>query len=215
MGFTGLRSLAQIMASKNEIKMGGTRPGAGTDDFPKLMNELMGTRFKVISGYRGTAPIRVAMQRKEVDGACWTWDSMRVTARAMLDAEGDNKFIPFIVHGKSSDPEIKSIPQYIDVIKGKENLTAFKAYVNPYDFQRPLSLPPRTPKERIATLRKAYKETLNDPEFLAEAEKSKLLITYVSPELIENYIEEILSIPPKAKERLQFLTVIKERKPAN
>jgi tripartite-type tricarboxylate transporter receptor subunit TctC len=177
MGFTGLKSLSDIMASKTEIKMGGTRPGAGTDDFPKLMNELMGAKFKVISGYRGTAPIRVAMQRKEVDGACWTWDSMRVTARAMLDAEGENKFIPFIVHGKSTDPEIKDIPQYTEVIKGKENLTAFKAYVNPYDFQRPLSLPPNTPKDRIAILRKAYKETLHDSEFLAEAEKSKLLIT--------------------------------------
>jgi hypothetical protein len=215
MGFTGLRNLAHILASKKEIKMGGTRPGAGTDDFPKLMNELMGTNFKVISGYRGTAPIRVAMQRKEVDGACWTWDSMRVTARAMLDAEGDNKFIPFIVHGKSSDPEIKDIPQYTEVIKSKENLTAFKAYINPYDFQRPLSLPPNTPKDRIAILRKGYKETLEDPVFLAEAEKSKLLITYVSPEQIEGYIEEILSIPAKTKTRLQFLTVIKERKPSN
>jgi tripartite-type tricarboxylate transporter receptor subunit TctC len=215
MGFTGLRNLTDIVASKREIKMGGTRPGAGTDDFPKLMNELMGTKFKVISGYRGTALIRVAMQKKEVDGACWTWDSMRVTARSMLDAKGDDRFIPFIVHGKSTDPEIKDIPQYTDVIKGTENLTAFKAYVNPYDFQRPLTLPPNTPKDRIDILRKAYEETVHDPEFLAEAEKSKLLITYVSPEKIENYVEEILSIPEKTKSRLQFLTVVKERRPSN
>ena len=215
MGFTGLRTFADVVASKKVLKMGGTRPGAGTDDFPKLLNELAGTKFKVISGYRGTAPIRVAMQRREVDGACWTWDSMRVTARSMLDAQGDDKFIPFVVHGKSSDPEIRDIAQFTDVIEGKENLAAFKAYVNPYDFQRPLSLPPNTPKDRIATLQKAYKETLHDPEFLAEAEKSKLLITYVSPEQIENYIEEILSIPEKTKQRLKFLTAVKERKAAN
>ncbi len=215
MGFTGLRTLSDILASKKEIKMGGTRPGAGTDDFPKLLNELVGTKFKVISGYRGTAPIRVAMQRREVDAACWTWDSMRVTARAMLDAEGDEKFIPFVVHGKSTDPEIKDIAQFTEVIKGKENLAAFKAYVSPYDFQRPLTLPPNTPKERIAILRKAYKDTLHDPEFLAEAEKSRLLITYVPPEQIESYVEEILSIPEEAKQKLQFLVAVKGKKPSN
>jgi tripartite-type tricarboxylate transporter receptor subunit TctC len=215
MGFTGLKSLADILALKKEIRMGGTRPGAGTDDFPKLMNELMGTNFKVISGYKGTAPIRVAMQRREVDGACWTWDSMRVTARAMLNAEGDNKLIPFIVHGKSEDPEIKDLPQYTKVIKGEANVRAFKAYVSPYDFQRPLSLPPDTPQDRITTLRKAFKETVQDREFLAEAEKSKLLITYVSAEEVEKYIEDILSIPAEAKQKLQFLTAVKENKPAS
>lgn len=211
MSFTGLKNLADILASNKEIRMGGTRPGAGTDDFPKLMNELMGTKLKVISGYKGTAPIRVAMQRREVDGACWTWDSMRVTARAMLDADGDGKLIPFIVHGKSEDPEIKDLPQYTKVIKGEANVRAFKAYVNPYDFQRPLSLPPNTPRDRITTLRKAFKETVKDSEFLAEAEKSKLLITYISGQEIENYIEEILSIPAEAKNKLQFLTAVKER----
>ena len=215
MGFTGLKNLADILVSKKEITMGGTRPGAGTDDFPKLMNELMGTKFKVISGYKGTAPIRVAMQRREVDGACWTWDSMRVTARSMLDADGDNKLIPFIVHGKSEDPEVKDLPQYTKVIKGEASVRAFKAYVNPYDFQRPLSVPPNTPQDRIAVLRKAFKETVQASEFLAEAEKSKLLITYISGEDIKNYIEEILSLPAEAKEKLQFLTAIKERKPIN
>ena len=215
MAFTGFKTLGDILAAKKELKMGGTRPGAGTDDFPKLMNELMGANFKVISGYKGTSPIRVAMQRSEVDGACWTWDSMRVTARAMLDATGDSKLVPFIVHGKSEDPEVKDLPQFTKVIKGEANLKAFKAYVNPYDFQRPLSLPPNTPRERIAILRQAFKETMRDSEFLAEADKSKLLTTYISGEEIENYIEEILSIPAEAKKKLQFLTAIKERSPAN
>jgi len=146
------------------------------------------------------------MQRREVEGACWTWDSMRVTARAMLDAQGDDKLIPFIIHGKSADPELKHLPQLIKIIKGEENIAAIKAYVRPYEFQRPLSLPPKTPKSRIDILRNAFKETMEDREFLAEAEKSKLLMDYVSAEEIEKYVEEILSIPSGAKEKLQFLT---------
>ncbi len=206
MGFTGLKNLHDIMASKKEIKLGGTRPGAGTDDFPKLMNVLAGTKFNVISGYTGTAPIRIAMQRREVEGACWTWDSMRVTARPMLDAKGDDRLIPFIIQGKFPDPEVKDLPQFTDVIKGEENLAAFKAYVRPYEFQRPLTVPPNTPKDRLTTLRRAFKATMEDREFLAEAEKSKLLIEYSSGEEIEKYVEEILSISPGAKEKLQFLT---------
>jgi tripartite-type tricarboxylate transporter receptor subunit TctC len=206
MGFTGLKNLDDVLASKKEIKLGGTRPGAGTDDFPKLMNVLAGTKFNVISGYKGTAPIRVALQRREVEGACWTWDSMRVTARPMLDASGDDKLTPFIIHGKSPDPEVKDIPQFTDIIRGKENLAAFKAYVRPYEFQRLLTLPPNTPKDRLSTLRKAFKETMEDREFLAEAEKSKLLIECTSGEEIEKYVEEILSISAAAKEKLQFLT---------
>jgi len=127
MSFTGLKSLDDVLRSKKEIRIGGTRPGAGTDDIPKLMNKLMGTKFNVISGYTGTAPIRVAMQRREVEGACWTWDSMRVTARAMLDAQGDDKLIPFIIHGKSLDPELKDLPELLKVIKGEENLGAIRA----------------------------------------------------------------------------------------
>jgi tripartite-type tricarboxylate transporter receptor subunit TctC len=206
MGFTGLKTLDDVLASKKEIKLGGTRPGAGTDDFPKLMNVLAGAKFNVISGYKGTAPIRVAMQRREVDGACWTWDSMRVTARSMLDAKGDEQLIPFIIHGKSPDPEVKDLPQFTDVIRGGENLAAFKAYVRPYEFQRPLTLPPNTPKDRLQILRKAFQETMADREFLAEAEKSQLLIEYTSGEEIEKYVEEILAIPAGAKEKLQFLT---------
>jgi len=74
-----------------------------------------------------------------------------------------------------------------------------------YNFQRPLSLPPGTPKERLVMLRKAFKATLKDPQFLAEAKKSKLIITYVSGKQVEKNIDQILAISPEAKEALQFL----------
>jgi hypothetical protein len=67
----------------------------------------------------------------------------------MLDAQGDEKLIPFIVHGKSQDEEVRNLPQFAKVIKGEENLAAFRAWVNQYDFQRPLVVPPNTPKERL------------------------------------------------------------------
>jgi len=119
--------------------------------------------------------------------------------------------IPFIIHGKLGDPELKNVPQFTEVIKGEENLKAFKTWANQYDFQRPLVVPPKTPPERLAMLRKALQKTLTDPTFLSEAEKSKMLIDNVTGEEVERVVEEILSISPAIKNKLQFLVTTKKQ----
>ena len=155
MGFTGLRTLEDILKSKKRIKMGSTRSGT-TLALPKILNKTLGTKFEVITGYSGTSTVRIAMQKREVDGACWSWESMRVTARSMLDAKGDDRLIPFITHGNSQDPEVRELPRLSEVMKGKKSLAMLKAWLPQYNFQRPLSLPPGTPRDRLITLRKAF-----------------------------------------------------------
>ena len=205
MGFTGIKTLDDVLNAKKALKMGATRAGSTTDDLPKLMNMFMGTKFNVISGYRGTAKIRVAMQSRELDGACWGWESMSVTAKSLLDNKGDDRLIPYIIDGKAEDAPVKDLPQFTDAIKDKTNLTAFNVWRKPKEFERPLTVPPDTPKDRLEILRNAYQATLHDAEFLAEAKKSKLVIEHVSGEQIDDAVKEILSISPTAKETLQFL----------
>jgi hypothetical protein len=126
----------------------------------------------------------------------------------MLDAKGDDELIPFITHADSEEPEVKDLPRLEEVVKekaGEDGMAILNAWLPQYDFQRPLSVPPNTPKERLARLRKAFKATLEDPEFLADAKKSKLLITYVPGEGIEKKVAKILATPAKAKEKLSFL----------
>jgi tripartite-type tricarboxylate transporter receptor subunit TctC len=206
MAHTGLKSLDEIVAANREIKMGATGPGSTYEDLPQMLNLTLGTKFKVISGYEGTGTILVAMRRKEVDGGCWTWESMRTTARPMLEAKGDERLIPYLIHRRWDEPEVKNLPLIPDVLKkDPDKLTAYKTWVATYEFQRPYSVPPETPKERVQLLRKAFADTLKDPEFLAEAKKAKLEVTHTSGEEIEKYVEEMLSITPKAKELLSFL----------
>ncbi len=211
MGFTGLKTLDEVIKASPKLKFAGTRSGASGVDLPMIMNKIMGTKFQVIAGYKGTSATRLAMQKREADGICSGWESMRVTARAMLDAEGDDKLIPFIIHGKIEDPETKGLPQFTDVIKGEENLRAFKTWSNQYEFQRPLVLPPNTPKERLQTLRTALQKTLTDPEFLAEAKKSKMLVDNVTGEEVDQTVEEMLTISPAIKKKLQFLVPAKKK----
>ena len=207
MAHTGLKSIKDILAANREIKMGSPGPGTAYDDLPQILNRTIGTKFKVVSGYEGTSTILVAMRRKEVDGGCWGWESVRTTARPLLEAKGDERLIPFLIHSRWEDPEVKDLPLIPEIIKGEDNLAAYRTWVGSYEFQRPFTVPPRTPKERLQLLRKAFADTMKDPEFTAEAEKSKLEVTYVSGEEIENHVDKVLAITPKAKELLDFLMV--------
>jgi tripartite-type tricarboxylate transporter receptor subunit TctC len=208
MAYTGLKTLDEIVTSNREIKMGATGPGSTYEDLPLMLNLTLGTKFKVISGYEGTGTILVAMRRKEVDGGCWTWESMRTTARPMLEAKGEDRLIPYLIHRRWDEPEVKDLPLVTDVLsKDQDKLTAYKTWVATYEFQRPYSVPPGTPKERVQLLRKAFADTLKDPDFTAEAKKVKFEVTYTSGEQIDKYVDEMLSITPKAKELLSFLMI--------
>ncbi|MBI2229316.1 MAG: hypothetical protein HYU46_09465 [Deltaproteobacteria bacterium] len=205
MGFTGFKNWNDVLHSKRSIRMGGVRAGTAYDDAPTILNNVAGTKFDVISGFAGTAPVRLALQKREVEGCCLGWESMSVSNRAMLDAKGDDKLIPFITHKKLEDPEVKDLPLFTDVIKGEDNLATYKTWAASYEFQRPLSLPPNAPSERLQTLRKAFAATLRDSEFLAEAKKTKLDIEPVPGEEIEQHVKQIYSMSDKVKENLGFL----------
>lgn len=205
MGFTGFKTWDDVLHSKRVIRMGGVRAGTAYDDVPTILNNVAGTKFDVISGFAGTAPVRLALQKREVEGACLGWESMSVSNRAMLDAKGDDKLIPFITHKKLEDPEVKDLPLFTEVIKGEENLATYKTWAASYEFQRPFSLPPNAPKERLEILRKAFAATLRDSEFLAEAKKTKLDIEPVAGEEIRGYVKQIYSMSDKVKQNLSFL----------
>jgi tripartite-type tricarboxylate transporter receptor subunit TctC len=205
MGFTGLKTLDDVLKSKKPLKAGATRAGSAGYDMPLILNKTLGTNFEVVSGFTGTATTRVALQKREINAICSQWESMRVTARAMLDAPGDDKLIPFIISEHWEDPEVKNLPLFKDAIKDPKKYAIFRAWASQMDFQRPLTVAPGTPKERLAILRTGLAETLKDPELLAEAKKSKLVITPVSGEKTEKLVDEILTMSPEAKTSLAFL----------
>ncbi len=211
MGFTGFKSLKDILASKKTIPVGATRAGSTPADLPKILNWALGTKFKVITGFEGTSKIRLAMQEHEVSGACWTWESMRTTGKAMLNAKGGDQLIPFLIARRWNDPEVKDIPLIAEVIKDPEKLAGYKAWAAKYNFDHPFNLPPGVPKDRVETLQQAFKATMEDPKFLADAKKSNLYIDYVSPEAIRAEINNIYSLTPKLIKELQFLLPAKKK----
>ena len=204
MGFTGIKTWDDLLESGKPIKVGSSG-GTGTT-LPTILNIASGRKvFDVIPGYAGTAKVRLAMQARELGGICMAFESMRVTARSMLDAKGDDKLVPILVHGNPPDPEVRDVPRVQDLVKGGDNVAMLTAWAVQYNFQRPLTLPPGTPGERIAAWRAAYAATLEDPAFLADARKSKLNVVYVSGEDAEQHTNTILSMSPETRERLKWM----------
>ena len=203
MGFTGLKTVDEILKSQKPLRMGAVR-GGNTVHLPEMLNRWAGAKFHIIPGYTGTSKIRIAMQSKEIDGACWTWESMRSTARSMLDAKGDDRMIPFVISDRWEDPEVKAVPLFSDVFSDEDNRKAFNTWNAANQFARPFTLPPRTPKDRVNLLRNAFKATLGDADLIADAKKSKLTVEYVSGEEAEKLAHRIYSMPRQVKERLSF-----------
>lgn len=206
MGSTGLKTLEDVLEYDKPLKVGATRAGSTGYDLPLIMNKTLGTNFEVVPGFSGTATTRVALQKGELQAFCSQWESMRVTARSMLDAPGDKKLIPFIINERAwDDPQVKNLPTFKEAIKDPKKYAIYESWAFQMDFQRAFSAPPGTPKGRIDILRDAFMKTLKDPELLKEAEKMDLVITPVPGEKVEKLVGQILDMPADVKESLSFL----------
>jgi tripartite-type tricarboxylate transporter receptor subunit TctC len=209
MGFAGPRTWDEIVKSGKPLRMGGTGPGSHSIDMPLMLNKMAGTKFTVVSGYQGTSQIRVALQRREVDGQCTNWDSVIATQRDLLDAKGDERMIPFLLHARVNDPEGKNVTLVSEALKDEAHLRAYRVYMAQMEYSRPYTIAPGTPKERLEILRRAFNATLADSDFLAQANKLKLDINLVTGEESEKWVGEVLSISPALKEELKYLSPVK------
>jgi tripartite-type tricarboxylate transporter receptor subunit TctC len=209
MGFAGPKTMDEIIKSGKTLRMGGTGPGSHSIDMPLMLNKMLGTKFTVVSGYQGTAQIKIALQRREVDGHCTNWDSVLATQKDLLDSKGDERMIPFIIHARINDADAKSVTLVSEAIKDEANLRAYRVYMAQMEYSRPFTVAPNTPKDRLEALRRAFKATLADGDYLAQATKLKLDVFHVSGEEAEKWVGEVLSLSPKMKEELNYLSPVK------
>ena len=198
---TGITSFENWMASKKSVKLGGVTPGGATDDVPKMLAATLGLPIKVVTGYKGTGPIRLAFDGGEVDGVCNAWESFKSTWRKQLDS-GD---VVIVLQGTvKAHPDLPNIPVAFDFLKTEEARKLFQVVVRVHGpSTRPYFLPPGTPKERVQILRKAYMDTMKDPEFLADAKKAKLDLNPDDGAGLERNVKEIFDLEPSLVTKLK------------
>ena len=169
---SGINNVKDWLNSKRPVKIGATGPGSTTDDVPKLIKAATDLPMQIIEGYGGTAIIRLAAEKGEIDGGCWAWQSIKPTWSQGIES-GNVK--PVLQVGPEKHPDLGNVGVAFDLAKGDTGKKLLGVAADVYRaLSRPYSLPPGVPADRVKTLQKAFTDTLKDPELVAAAKKSKV-----------------------------------------
>lgn len=201
---SGITSLQKWMNAKTPVKMGGIAPGTSTpDNATRILKEALNLPTQIVSGYKGTANIRLAAESGEVAGGCWGWDSVSVTWRKALDS---GEAIVVLQANRKTHPDLPNVPQAMKYVKSEIGRRLIEVGIyGDSETVRTYTLPPGTPKARVQLLRKAFEDTLNDPDFLADAKKSKLNVNPISPDEIEKDIAGLFKLDPALLKTLKHV----------
>lgn len=191
---TGIKTVEQWLASKIPVKYGATGPGSANEDIPKIARAAIGLPIQIVSGYKGSADIRLAFNSGEVDGLANAWESFKGTWSNEVEA-GDVVIV--LQAAGRAHPELPKLPLVMDYAKTEAARKLVQAGINNYGATaRPYVLPPGTPKDRVEILRNAFMETTRDPEFAAELKKAKLDLDPLDGATLERNVREIFSLDP-------------------
>jgi len=200
---SGITSVEKWMASKTPVKLGGNSPGVTPDNAARIVKAALGLPIQVITGHKGTSAIRLGVESGELAGACFSWESMKVTWRNALKT-GDLIVVLQVV--AKPFPDLPNVPLAINLAKTDEARRLLKLGVqDAAAYARPFVLPPGTPKERVELLRKAFHDTLEDKAFLAETEKAMLKIDPLTGEELVQMVADLGTLDPAFLARLKGL----------
>jgi tripartite-type tricarboxylate transporter receptor subunit TctC len=177
----------------NVLNVGGTGAAADTDQFPRIINGVLGTQMKIITGYPGGNDVNLAMERGEVDGRCgWSWSSVVSTRSSWIK---DKKITVLMQLSLEKHPDMPDAPLITDLAKTDEQRALLRLIFARQALGRPFLAPPDDPADRVAALRQAFMATMKDKDFLAEAEKAQLEITPVSGQEVQKLVDDIYRTP--------------------
>lgn len=204
---SGVTTLEQWFAAKTPVKIGALGPGNSTSDVPRVLKAALDLPVSLVEGYKGTADVRLAADGGEVGGGCWAWESVKVTWSKGLES-GDVSVI--IQVAPKAAPDLPKVPVALDVAKSEETRQLIRAgAIGPSSITRVYVTTPGTPRERVRMLRKAFADTLKDPEFAAEAKKSRLQIDPLTGEEVEKTVAELFNLSPSTVSKLAAVLAVK------
>ncbi|MGE0628766.1 MAG: Bug family tripartite tricarboxylate transporter substrate binding protein [Hyphomicrobiaceae bacterium] len=178
-----------------ELTVGGLGKGSDPEMFAKIVKNLFGLNVKLVSGYRGTNEVALAMERGEVEGMCgFSYSSLRASRNNWIVEKKVNILAQAALQ---KDPAIPaSVPLMIDLISDPKKKQALSMILAPQAMARPFAMPPGTPPSRVAAMRKAFMDTMKDEAFLAEAKKTKLDVNPMTGEAMADVLNKAFAMPP-------------------
>ncbi len=184
---------------QRELIIGDTGAGTGTYVFPRALNGLFGTKFKIISGFQNSPDVMLAIDRGEVDAICESLDSVSDKKPGWFEKR---MFNAILQGGAAPHPSLKGVPYVMDLAKNDDDRKALRFLYAGQGIGRPFVAPPGVPAGRLKILRDAFAATMRDPEFLAEAEKARMRVEPVDWETLTNLINELNATPREIVDRV-------------
>ena len=198
---TGVRTLED--AKKKEVIMGALTGGGTMSAYPILLNNLFGTKFKVVAGYSGGNEVNLAIERGEVQGRGTTpWSTWKTTRPEWVK---DGRVVPLVQIGPKKDPELAAmgVPLLDDLAENEEQRQIFRLLGGNTYIERPFAGPPRIPADRLEILRRAFDAVAKDPQFLADAEREQAEVDPQTGENVALLVKQIVGSPAAVIERVK------------
>ena len=185
-------------ARQQEVTVSATGASGDRATMPRILNALLGTKFKVINGY-GTTESMLAVERGEVDGMCGvSWSTLKVSNPDWVQ---NNRLTVMIQAGAKPQADLPNVPLVIDQVSDAEDRRLIELLFFPQEMGRPFIMPRDTPKELVNTIRRAFDATMKDPAFLAEAEKSLFDVDPLTGEQMERILKQAYATPKELVQR--------------
>jgi tripartite-type tricarboxylate transporter receptor subunit TctC len=198
---TGITKFEELYSKP--LIVGGTGGSADSDQFPKIINGVLGTKFKLVSGYPGGNDIEFAMERGEVDGRCgYSWTTLISTRKAWYES-GTVKVLVQLALAKHKD--LPDVPLIMDLAKTQDQRDVLRLIFVRAALGRPFLAPPDLPADRLDALRQAFDATMKDPAFLAEAKKARLEINPVKGEDVKRLVADVYASPQRTLQRTRAI----------
>jgi tripartite-type tricarboxylate transporter receptor subunit TctC len=205
MSKTGVAKFEDVLTRETIV---GSTGLSDSGKFPLVLNGMLGSKFKLISGYKGTGAIVLAMERGEVEGRCgWNWSSMKSSHQNWLDQKIVVRLLQF---GLKKHPELQDVPLVIDLAKNEEQKEIMKAIFASQTIGWPFLAPPGISADRLNVLRRAFQATMEDKDFLAEAGKAGIDVRPLSGEQVKDIVTEVYSLPPELAAKAAALLNVRE-----
>ena len=193
---------AQVLedAQGSQIVMGAQAPGSTQFDYPVLANKLFGFKFKVVTGYESTPKIHLAMESGEVHGTIANWSTLKAINTNWIT---EKKIRILAQWALQKSPELGDIPLFLDLAKTEADRDALRLMLARLEYGRPFFLPPNVPTARVEALRRAFDATMQDPTYLAEAEKLKIEVDPLPGEQVGALVEQVSRTPADVVTRVR------------
>src|SRR5215468_4577756 len=184
---------------KSEMVVAGTGSGADSVIFPYILNGVLGTKMKVVTGYPGASDFLLAVERQEADGTAGvSWSGLNAARPEWIARKSINVIVQL---GLKRHPEMNPAPLVMDLAKNDSDRAILELIFSRQDMGYPVVAPPDVPPERVAVLRRAFEAVLKDPEYLADAKKQHLEAGYMRGVEVEALIKRVMASPPDVIER--------------